>query len=84
MTAGINASCHHSKKLATWANPYDDNVAIKYVEVAVLLLDVKLLSKGFGPADDKIFTGKNGLWQQRADAYIERTSQQMGYYEGYQ
>lgn len=61
MTAGINVSCHHSKKLAAWASPYDDNVAIKYVEVAVLLLDAKLFGKNFGPADNKILTGKNGF-----------------------
>jgi len=61
MCAGMSSSCRHNKKLKAWAAPYDDNIAIKYVEVAALLLDAKFHGKVFGPPDDKVLTGKNGL-----------------------
>jgi hypothetical protein len=37
MTAAIISSTRHDDSLAAWANPYDDNIAIKYLEVAALL-----------------------------------------------
>jgi hypothetical protein len=56
MTAAIIASTRGDDTLAAWANPYDDNIAIKYLEVALLLYDSNL-----GTNDDKLLTGKNGF-----------------------
>jgi hypothetical protein len=56
MTAAIISSTRHDTSLAAWAKPYDDNIAIKYLEVAVLLLDSNLKS---GP--DQVVSGKNGF-----------------------
>ncbi len=61
MCAAMVSSTRHNKKLSAWAAPYDDNISIKYIEVAAILLDSKFQGKVFGPTDDKVLTGKNGL-----------------------
>ena len=63
MSNGIVKSTRHSKSVATWADHYDDNTAIAYVEVAALYTSAKLCKKEFGPesASDRILTGQNGL-----------------------
>jgi hypothetical protein len=60
MTTCIVQSCDHNKGLAAWAEPYDDNIPIKYVVLAALLIN----SEGIplpGEPDDKIVTGANGF-----------------------
>jgi len=63
MSSGIVKSTRHSKSMATWADHYDDNTAIAYVEVAALYTSAKLGKKEFGPesASDRILTGQKGL-----------------------
>ena len=63
MSNGIVKSTRHSKSVATWADHYDDNTAIAYVEVAARYTSAKLCKKEFGPesASDRILTGQNGL-----------------------
>lgn len=64
MCTGIVHACDHDKSLSTWAQPYDDNITIKCLEVAMLLMVHE-----FGPAfkkleqhPDKYFvTGKDGF-----------------------
>ena len=56
MTTGITQSTEHDDALAAWANPYDDNIAMKYIQVAVLLFDSNLF-----PNDGRVLTGKFGL-----------------------
>ena len=56
MTAAINYSTKHDDSLAAWANPYDDNIAIKYMEVVATLYKSSL-----GDDDGKAHTGKNGF-----------------------
>ena len=56
MTAAINYSTKHDNSLAAWANPYDDNIAIKYMEVVATLYKSSL-----GDDDGKAHTGKNGF-----------------------
>jgi hypothetical protein len=56
MTAAIIHVTRHNPSLAAWANPYDDNISIKYSEVAALLLDSNLKS---GPS--MIVSGEDGL-----------------------
>jgi hypothetical protein len=56
MTAAIITSTRNDDSLAGWANPYDDNIAIKYLEVSALLFDSNV-----GDNDAKLLTGKNGF-----------------------
>ena len=58
MTTGITQSTEHDDALAAWASPYDDNIAMKYYQVAGALIDSSLLSSG---NDGKVLTGKDGL-----------------------
>jgi len=58
MTTCIVQSCQHDKGLSAWAEPYDDNIPIKYVEVALLLVQSSLDSK---EDKAKIITGVNGF-----------------------
>jgi hypothetical protein len=56
MTAAIGFSTKHDASLAAWANPYDDNIAIKYMEVVATLFNSSL-----GDNDVKGHTGKHGF-----------------------
>jgi hypothetical protein len=56
MCAAIGICTKHDKALAAWANPYDDNIAIKYYEVVLTLFKSTL-----GDEDTKTHTGKKGL-----------------------
>ena len=58
MTTCIVNSCNHNKGLAAWAEPYDDNIPNKYIQVALLLIQSTLDSK---VDDTKIITGSNGF-----------------------
>jgi hypothetical protein len=58
MTTGITQSTEHDDALAAWASPYDDNIAMKYYQVAGALIESSLLSSG---NDGKVLTGKDGL-----------------------
>jgi len=39
MTTGITQSTEHDDALAAWASPYDDNIAMKYYQVAGALIE---------------------------------------------
>jgi hypothetical protein len=56
MTTAIKSSTDHDNALSAWAKPYDDNVPIKFVEVALLLIHSSL-----GDKDTQIVTGKDGF-----------------------
>ena len=56
MTTAIKSSTDHDNALSAWAEPYDDNVPIKFVEVAALLIHSSLSDK-----DTQIVTGKDGF-----------------------
>jgi len=56
MTAAIRHSTRLNASLKAWADPYDDNIAIKYMEVVATLFKSNL-----GNDDDKVHTGKNGF-----------------------
>ena len=57
MTAGINLSTAHDESLHAWAKLYDDNITLKYIEVALLLYPSNL------PVEDKdkVLTGERGF-----------------------
>ena len=58
MTAAIADSCKHSKSMSAWATPYDDNIAIKYVQVVLTLFETK---SNLGlPSDLRGHTGREG------------------------
>ena len=61
MCTGIRECTNHSKSLSTWAAPYDDNIAVKHLEVGALLMDCTLGGKPFVPRDDKLMTGPEGM-----------------------
>ena len=49
MTLAINASTDHNGSLNAWAELYDDNIALKYIEVAAVLYDssIELPARSF-------------------------------------
>ena len=58
MCAGITLSTEesHDASIEAWGAIYDDNIAIKYYEVAGLLFE-----SNFGNNDNKVLTGKDGI-----------------------
>ena len=56
MTTGITHCTDHDDALSAWSSPYDDNIAMKYYQVAFLLFESSI-----GSSDDKVLTGKFGL-----------------------
>lgn len=61
MCTAIQQCTSHSESLAAWAIPYDDNIAVKHLEVGALLMDCTLGGKPFLPTDAKVITGANGM-----------------------
>jgi hypothetical protein len=61
LCGGIRESTLHNDSLRSWADPYDDNIAIKHAEVAAALVDSTILGAPFADADTKLLTGKNGF-----------------------
>lgn len=57
MTTGITVSTRHDDSLNAWAELYDANIVLKYVEVAALLYPSNLPV----PAEGKILTGDKGI-----------------------
>lgn len=66
MCIGIQHACSNDTSLATWADPYDDNIAVKYLEVSALLM-VHKVGDGYPSAlkdkhpDAYTVTGKHGF-----------------------
>jgi hypothetical protein len=58
MTIGIAQSTNHDESLKAWANPYDDNVSFKYLQVAGTLFESNVNAV---PPNMKILTGKDAL-----------------------
>jgi hypothetical protein len=56
MTTGIKSSTDHDTALSAWAEPYDDNIPLKFIEVATLLIQSSIRE-----SDDQIVTGKDGF-----------------------
>lgn len=61
MTVGIVHSTKGNKSLNAWAEIYDDNIVLKYLEVASVLYDSSINLEARGGADGKKITGKDGL-----------------------
>lgn len=61
MCGGIRESTLHNDSLCSWADPYDDNIAIKHVEVGAALFDATIGGNSMGDPDVKLLTGKNGF-----------------------
>jgi len=63
MTAGIKSSTSHNKAFAAWADPYDDNIAVKHLEVAALLFKASRGGKPFPTENQeaKLLTGSEGF-----------------------
>jgi hypothetical protein len=65
MCAGIIMSTRKTNdSMEKWADIFDDNIAIKHLQVAALLFDAKLAGKNFsplGPSDIKLVSGANGF-----------------------
>ena len=61
MCTAIRECTKHSESLSTWAVPYDDNIAVKHLEVGLALMDCTLGGRPFVPGDDKVITGPNGM-----------------------
>lgn len=84
LTTAIEDCTKHDTSLSTWAMPYDENIAVKYVEVGLLLIkpevgttfaDIEV--KGVKPfdksQDDYFVTGCNGFGVKSGaiDAYLK-------------
>lgn len=63
-TCIVNATRKTNASMAKWANIYDDNIAMKYFQVAALLFEANALGRPFPPntsADEKMVSGINGF-----------------------
>lgn len=58
MTLGMSMATKHNKALNAWANLYDTNIVLKYVEVALVLYDSNLEIAERGNNPGKKITGK--------------------------
>ena len=61
MCGGIRECTLHNDSLASWADPYSDNVSVKHFEVAAALFDATVGGKSLGDPDVKLLTGKKGF-----------------------
>ena len=56
MTLGMSMSTDHDEALNAWAELYDDNIALKYIEVAGTLFDSEI-----GSNEKKVITGSGTI-----------------------
>jgi len=67
MTSAIQHVTKHSTPFNVWAELYDDNIALKYIQVSLLLIDPKVgdvlekISVFNKSPDDYVLTGKEGF-----------------------